>query len=101
MRNRRVDAELGRVALDTKIVISAVFLRSGTKRSPLPTGREAGVRAGASQPRCCFILWAVCQQRSVISPTRPIAWLSELNMLMAPRSCSRTRSPTAGPKISA
>jgi hypothetical protein len=31
---------------------------------------------------------AVCQVRMTTSPIRPIAWLSELTMEIAPRSCS-------------
>ena len=44
-----------------------------------------------SMPRRRFIAWAVCQVRMMVSPTRPIAWLSEPIIEIAPRSC-RTSS---------
>src|SRR5437879_3238551 len=44
-------------------------------------------RSCASRPRWRSILSAVCHVRRITSPTRPIAWASELIMLSAPRSC--------------
>ena len=38
--------------------------------------RRMSARGRRSQPRCAFILCAVCQVRMTTSPTRPIAWLS-------------------------
>ena len=39
-------------------------------------------------PRCFFILSAVCHVRIITSPTRPIAWLSEAIIDIAPTSWS-------------
>ena len=69
--NGGVDGVLGHVALDARVVVA----------------RAPAVRAGGLPPRCTFILCAVCQVRRMTSPTRPMAWLSLLIMLMAPRSC--------------
>ena len=68
VRDGRVDRVLGDVALGAEVVVAR--------------GSSSG-----SLPRWAFILCAVCQQRMMTSPTRPMAWLSELNMLIAPRSC--------------
>ena len=46
------------------------------------------VPSGASQPRWAFILSAACQVRTIISATRPIAWLSLDIIEKTPRSCS-------------
>ena len=68
LRDRRVDRVLGDVALGRG--------NCRCRRSPRAGGRAAG-----------FILWAVCQVRMITSPTRPMAWLSEDIIEMAPRSC--------------
>ncbi len=44
-------------------------------------------------PRCFFILSAVCHVRVMTSPTRPIAWESELIMEISPISCSTSSAP--------
>src|SRR6185295_10906911 len=67
VRDGRVDRVLGDVALGAEVVVARA--------------------AFGSLPRWPFILCAVCQQRMTISPTRPIACESLLNMLIAPRSC--------------
>ena len=47
----------------------------------------AALRRGASQPRCSFILCAVCQVRITTSPTRPMACESDDIIENAPVSC--------------
>jgi hypothetical protein len=68
VRNGGVDGVFGDVALDAEVVVAAAVF---------------GQRAS----RWLFILSAVCQVRMMTSPTRPMAWLSLLMMLMAPMSC--------------
>jgi len=68
MRDRGVDGVFGDVALDPEIVVVLA----------LSCGRE---------PRCFFILSAVCQVRMMTSPSRPIACESDDIIESAPRSC--------------
>ena len=53
----------------------------------------------ASGPRWLFILSAVCQVRVMTSPMRPMAWESELIMLMAPRSCRMSSAAMVSPRM--
>ena len=66
MGDGRVDGVLGDVALDAAVVVG-------------------GGVAGKGAP-LLFILSAVCQERMITSPTRPMAWLSDAIMLKAPMS---------------
>jgi len=61
------------------MVYLARYLRTRKLSAPVPASSRRA-------PLWTFILWAVCQVRSTTSPTRPMAWLSELMMERAPMS---------------
>jgi len=46
------------------------------------------VRSCGSRPNCSFILLASCQVRQITSLMRPMPWLSDPSMEIAPMSCS-------------
>lgn len=50
-------------------------------------------------PRCCFILCAVFHVLSTTSPTRPMAWQSELIILIAPISCNTSSAAIVSARI--
>lgn len=77
--NRRVDGVLGDVAFGAEIVVAFAVLR---QRAAL-----------------FFILSAVCQVRVMTSPTRPMAWLSELIIENAPRSCRMSSAAIVSRRI--
>ena len=98
---RRLDAEERRPP-EAQVGPLARLDRADVRRDAVGDGRIDGVlrdvapdrgscrcarcRARAA-PRCCFILCAVCQVRTITSPGRPIAWLSDDIIEIAPRSC--------------
>ena len=78
-------------------VIAGLIVYLATYR--LTRSLSLRVLSPASGPSCTFILWAVCQQRTIASPIRPIACESELIMLMMPRSWKTSSAPIVSARM--